>query len=156
MEHITRKISLLPFWSAPRARADLAPKERAAHDRHKRGLIWLAPCWNKAVVLRCLTLITAFLPTIALAQPAPPQFCISPTLAQTLAAALQQDAAMLALLNDAAQEPQRQAAAVAAAVAKQKAEDGPPAKNAAADLPVTAPHLPNLASPAPAAPSTRP
>ena len=92
--------------------------------------------------MKRLILAAAFLPGIALAQPAPPQFCISPTLAQTLAAALQQDAAMLALLNDAAQEPQRQAAAVAAAVAKQKAED-------AGAGPATTAHVPSLASPAP-------
>jgi hypothetical protein len=107
--------------------------------------------------MKHLILAAAFLPGIALAQPAPPQFCISPTLAQTLAAALQQDAAMLALLNDAAQEPQRQAAVVAAAVAKQKADDDPAAKKgAAAEIPATTAHVPNLASPAPATPSTRP
>ncbi len=58
------------------------------------------------------------LPDIALAQPVP-QFCISLTLAQSLAAALQQDAAMRAMLNYAAQEQARQAGAAA----KQKAHD---------------------------------
>ncbi len=97
-------------------------------------------------------------PLAAYAQePAPQQFCISPTLAQTLAAALQQDSAMLALLNEAAQEPQRQAAAVAAAVAKQRADDAAAAKaGGAAETPAAATHVPNLASPAPAALSTRP
>lgn len=66
------------------------------------------------------------LPIAARAQPA--QFCVTPALAQTLAAALQQDAAVLAMLNDAVQEPARQAAAVAAAVAKQKADDEAVAK----------------------------
>jgi hypothetical protein len=103
------------------------------------------------------TAAAVFLPAIALAQPTPQQFCISPTLAQTLAATLQQDATMLALLNDAAQEPQRLATAVATAVAKQKAEDTPAAKTGvAAEIPGTATHAPNLASPAPATPSTRP
>jgi hypothetical protein len=74
-----------------------------------------------SAILR-LILATVLMPGIALAQQVP-QFCISPTLAQSLAAALQQDAAMLAMLNDAAQEQARQAAAVAAAVAKQKADD---------------------------------
>jgi hypothetical protein len=68
------------------------------------------------------TIAALLLPVAAHAQ-APAQFCIAPTLAQTLAAALQQDAAVLAMLNDAAQEPQRQAQAIAAAVAKQKADD---------------------------------
>jgi hypothetical protein len=98
-----------------------------------------------------------FLPDIALAQPSQPQFCISPTLAQTVAATLEQDAAMLALLNDAAQEQQRQSTAVAVAVAKQKAQDDP-ATNAGRAAKFTAPtaHVPNYASPAPKAPSTRP
>jgi hypothetical protein len=68
------------------------------------------------------TVAALLLPWRAHAQ-TPAQFCIAPTLAQTLAAALQQDAAVLAMLNDAAQEPQRQAQAIAAAVAKQKADD---------------------------------
>jgi hypothetical protein len=107
--------------------------------------------------MKRLILAATFLPGIALAQPAPPQFCISPTLAQTLAAALQQDAAMLAMLNDAAQEPLRQAAAVAAAVAKQKADDGAATKmGTAAEVPATTAHVPNLASPAPGTASTRP
>jgi len=94
-------------------------------------------------------------PIAAHAQPA--QFCVSPSLAQTLAAALQQDAAVLAMLNDAAQEPQRQAAAVAAAVAKQKADDETAAKTGtAAEIPAGTPHVPNLVSPAPATTSTRP
>jgi hypothetical protein len=76
--------------------------------------------------------MAAFLPCIAHAQSPPPQFCISPSLAQTLAATLQQDATVLALLNEAAQEPQRQAAAVAAAVARQKADDEAMAKKSAA------------------------
>jgi hypothetical protein len=94
-------------------------------------------------------------PIAAHAQPA--QFCVSPSLAQTLAAALQQDAAVLAMLNDAAQEPQRQAAAVAAAVAKQRADDETAAQTgAAAEVPARTPHVPNLASPAQATTSTRP
>lgn len=107
--------------------------------------------------MKRLILAVTLLPNLALAQPAPPQFCISPTVAQTLAAALQQDAAMLALLNDAAQEPQRQAAVVAAAVAKQKADDEPTAwKGGTADIPATTTRVPNLETPAPAVPSTRP
>jgi hypothetical protein len=98
----------------------------------------------------------AFLPAIAHAQPAPPQFCISPSLAQTLAATLQQDATVLALLNEAAQEPQRQAAAVAAAVARQKADDEATAKNGAvAHDPATMAHAPNLVSPVPTMPSSK-
>jgi len=93
--------------------------------------------------MRRLILATAFLPSLALAQPAPQQFCVSQTLAQTLAAALQQDAAMLALLNEAAQEPQRQAVAVAAAVAKQKADDEPAAKQGTTpETPAAAVHVP--------------
>lgn len=104
-----------------------------------------------------LIIATTILPGLALAQPAPPQFCISSTLAQTLAAALQQDAAMLALLNDAAQEPQRQAAVVAAAVAKQKADDETAGKmGAAAAIPAMTTHMPGVASPEPTAPSIRP
>ena len=61
--------------------------------------------------------LVALLPIAAHAQA--PQFCISPAMAQTVAAALQQDAAVLAMLNDAAQEPAR----IAAAVAAQKAAD---------------------------------
>ena len=107
--------------------------------------------------MKRLILVTAFLPSIALAQPAPPQFCISPTLAQTLAAALQQDAAMLALLNDAAQEPQRQAAAVAAAVEKQKTADETATKIGTAAEPRAMPeHVRSAASPVPPAQSTRP
>jgi hypothetical protein len=107
--------------------------------------------------MKRLILAAVFLPGIALAQPAPQQFCISPTLAQTLAATLQQDATTLALLNEAAQEPQRQAATVAAAVAKQKADDEAAAKTgAAAEIPATTAHVPNPASPAPATPSTKP
>jgi len=79
---------------------------------------------------RLIAVALAFLPTVALAQPAPPQFCIPPSLAQTLAAALQQDAAVLAMLNDAAHESQRQAKAIAGAVARQKAEDEAAAKTA--------------------------
>jgi hypothetical protein len=95
------------------------------------------------------------IPIAAHAQPA--QFCVSPSLAQTLASALQQDAAVLAMLNDAAQEPQRQAAAVAAAVAKQKADDETAAKTgAAAEIPAGTPHVPNLVSPAPATTATGP
>jgi hypothetical protein len=71
------------------------------------------------------------IPLAAQAQPASPQFCISPTLAQSLASTLQQDAAVLAMLNDAAAEPQRQAAAIAAAVQKQKTDDEAAAKTAA-------------------------
>lgn len=107
--------------------------------------------------MKRLIYVAAFLPAIAFAQTAPPQFCISPTLAQTLATALQQDTAMLALLNDAAQEPQRQAAAVAAAVAKQKTDDEVAAKtDAAAGMPAKPPRAPNLVSPSLAVPSTRP
>ena len=57
---------------------------------------------------------------------APAQFCMSQPAAQSLAAALQGTVAAYALMQDAAQEPQRQAAAVAAAVAKQKADDAKP------------------------------
>ena len=82
--------------------------------------------------MKRLILLASLIPCAALAQPAsqstPPQFCISQTVAQTLAAALQQDAAMLALLNDSAQEPQRQAAAIAAALAKQAPPQAAPAK----------------------------
>jgi hypothetical protein len=93
----------------------------------------------------------------AQAQPASPQFCMSPNLAQTLAAALQQDAAMLALLNDAAQAPQHQAAVVAAAVAKQKADDEAAVKKGAvAEVPVTMAPVANAASPVPGTPSTKP
>ena len=106
--------------------------------------------------MKHLILATAFItPIVAHAQPA--QFCVSPSLAQTLASALQQDAAVLAMLNDAAQEPQRQAAAVAAAVAKQRADDETAAKTgAAAEIPPRTPQAPNLMSPAPATTSTRP
>jgi hypothetical protein len=106
--------------------------------------------------MKYLILIAALVvPLAAHAQPA--QFCVSPSLAQTLASALQQDAAVLAMLNDAALEPQRQAAAVAAAVAKQKADDEPAAKKGvAAEVPATMAHVPNLASPAPATLSTKP
>ena len=106
--------------------------------------------------MKHLILLTALItPIAAHAQSA--QFCVSPSLAQTLAAALQQDGAVLAMLNDAAQEPQRQAAAVAAAVAKQKADDETTAKTgAAAEIPAGTPHLPNLVSPVPATTSTRP
>jgi len=157
MEHTTLETSPPRSWLPPRTYPDLTPKKRAAHYRHMRGMTRLAGRWNKEVVMRCLILAAALLPSIAFAQSAPPQFCISPTLAQTLAAALQQDAAMLALLNDAAQEPQRQAAAISAAVAKQKADDQPAAKTGAvAEIPATTAHVPNLASPAPATPSTRP
>src|SRR5580658_8858677 len=107
--------------------------------------------------MKRLILAVTLLPNLALAQPVPPQFCISPTVAQTLAAALQQDAAVLALLNDAAQEPQRQAAVVAAAVAKQKADDETAAKTGtAAEIPAGTPHMPNLVSPGPGTMSTRP
>lgn len=72
--------------------------------------------------MKHLILATALMmPIAAHAQPA--QFCVSPSLAQTLAAALQQDAAVLALLQEAAAEPQRTAKAIADAVAAQKAED---------------------------------
>ncbi len=54
---------------------------------------------------------------------APAPFCMPQSTVRMIAAALQQDAAVLALLQDADSEPQRQAAAVAAAVAKQKADD---------------------------------
>jgi len=94
-------------------------------------------------------------PIAAHAQPA--QFCVSPSLAQTLAAALQQDAAVLAMLNDAAQEPQRQAASVAAAVAKQKADDATAMKSGVTtEVPVETPHVPNLVPPGPATTSTEP
>ena len=94
-------------------------------------------------------------PVVAYAQPA--QFCVSPSLAQTLAAALQQDTAVLAMLNDAAQEPQRQAAAVAAAVAKQKADDEATSKvGTAVDAPTSTPHVPNVASSAHVTASPRP
>ena len=72
--------------------------------------------------MKHLILATALMmPIAAHAQPA--QFCMSPSLAKTLAAALQQDAAVLALLQEAAAEPQRTAKAIADAVAAQKAED---------------------------------
>ena len=87
--------------------------------------------------MRRLILATALLAPIAAYAQAPAQFCISPTLAQTLASTLQQDATMLALLNDAAQEPQRQAAAVAAAVEKQKMADAAAGK--ATPVPVAKP-----------------
>jgi hypothetical protein len=108
--------------------------------------------------MKHLILAAALLaPLAAHAQPAPAQFCISLSLAQTLAGTLQQDATLLALLNDAAQEPQRQAAAVAAALAKQKADDGAAAKTgAAAEVPATTVRLPNFAPSAPATPSARP
>jgi hypothetical protein len=96
-----------------------------------------------------LILATALIvPVAAHAQSA--QFCVTPSLAQTLAAALQQDAAVLAMLNDAAQEPARQAAAIAAAREAQKTEDAkahiagpnpaPPSAPAAGTPP--APHSP--------------
>jgi glucose dehydrogenase len=69
------------------------------------------------------TFASLLLPLAVRAQPAPAPFCVSPALAQTLAAALQQSAAVLAMLNDAAQEPARTAAAIAAAKAEQKKED---------------------------------
>ena len=50
-------------------------------------------------------------------------FCMPAATAQAVAAALQQDAAVMALLQEAAAEPQRTAKAVADAVAAQKAED---------------------------------
>lgn len=107
--------------------------------------------------MKRLIYVAAFIPAIAFAQPAAPQFCISPTLAQTLATALQQDTAMLALLNDAAQEPQRQAAAMAAAVAKQKTDDETAVKAGAAAEPRATPeHAPDVASSAPPSQSTRP
>ena len=106
--------------------------------------------------MKHLILLTALITPIA-AQAQPAQFCVPPSLAQTLAAALQQDAAVLAMLNDAAQEPQRQAAVVAAAVAKQKADDETAAKTGtAAEIPAGTSHMPNLVSPAPATTSTRP
>ena len=72
--------------------------------------------------MKHLILATALMmPIAAHAQPA--QFCVSLSLAQTLATALQQDAAVLALLQEAAAEPQRTAKAIADAVAAQKAED---------------------------------
>ena len=72
--------------------------------------------------MKHLILATALMmPIAAHAQPA--QFCVSHSLAQTLATALQQDAAVLALLQEAAAEPQRTAKAIADAVAAQKAED---------------------------------
>jgi hypothetical protein len=106
--------------------------------------------------MKHLILLTALIaPIAAHAQPA--QFCVAPSLAQTLAAALQQDAAVLAMLNDAAQEPQRQAAAVAAAVAKQKADDETAAKTGTAgEIPAGTPHMPNFVPPEPATTSTRP
>ena len=54
---------------------------------------------------------------------APAPFCMPAATAQAVAAALQQDAAVMALLQEAASEPQRTAKAVADAVAAQKAED---------------------------------
>jgi hypothetical protein len=106
--------------------------------------------------MKHLILVTALvIPIAAHAQPA--QFCVPTSLAQTLAAALQQDTAVLAMLNDAAQEPQRQAAVVAAAVAKQKADDETAAKTGtAAEIPAGTPHMPNLVSPGPGTMSTRP
>ena len=65
----------------------------------------------------------ALLPFAAHAQPAPQPFCMPPATAQSVAAALGAGQAAMALMQEAAQEPQRQAAAVAAAVAKQKADD---------------------------------
>jgi hypothetical protein len=107
--------------------------------------------------MKHLILASLFLPGIALAQSAQPEFCISPSLAQTLAATLQQDAAMLALLNDATQEPQRLAAAVAAATAKQNVEDGRATNGGAApNVPFSTAPVPKLASPAPTTSSTRP
>jgi len=106
--------------------------------------------------MRHLILATALLvPLAAHAQPA--QFCVSPSLAQTIAAALQQDTAVLAMLNDSAQEPQRQAAVVAAAVAKQKTDDEALARKGAGPE-VAAPSVegPNLAPPVTAPPSTKP
>jgi hypothetical protein len=90
-------------------------------------------------MMRRLILAAALIPTLAHAQApaqptpaqpqaAPAQFCISPSLAQTLAATLHQDAVLLALLDEAAQEPARQAKAIADAVAKQKAKDATPPK----------------------------
>ena len=106
--------------------------------------------------MKHLILLTALITPIA-AHAQPTQFCVPPSLAQTLAAALQQNAAVLAMLNDAAQEPQRQAAAVAAAVAKQKADDETAAKTGtAAEMPAGTSHMPNLVSPAPATTSTGP
>jgi len=103
-------------------------------------------------LILAIALIT---PITAHAQPA--QFCVSTSLAQTLATALQQDTAVLAMLNDSAQESQRQAAAVAAAVAKQKADDEVAAKTGAtADVPAATAHVPNVALPAPAAASPKP
>ena len=103
--------------------------------------------------MKRLILATALAtPMVAHAQPA--QFCVSPSLAQTLAAALQQDAALLAMLNDSAQDSQRQAAAIAAAVAKQKADDESAARTGAADAPAA--HVPIGASPVPAATSAKP
>lgn len=101
---------------------------------------------------RLIIAAATLLPLAAHAQsapPNPPQFCISPNLAQTLAATLQQDATLLTLLTEAAQEPQRQQAAIAQAVAKQKAED---AAVAAAAPPPVAP----AAATTPAAPAEAP
>ena len=74
-----------------------------------------------------------FAPIAAVAQTAPQPFCMPPATAQSVAAALGAGQAAMALMQEAAQEPQRQEAAVAAAVAKQKVEDAktaatPPAK----------------------------
>jgi hypothetical protein len=106
--------------------------------------------------MKHLILLTALITPIA-AHAQPSQFCVPPSLAQTLAATLQQDAAVLGMLNDAAQEPQRQAAAVAAAVAKQKAEDETAAKTGAAgEIPAGTPHMPNFVSPGAGTMPTRP
>ena len=106
--------------------------------------------------MKHLILVIALITPIA-AHAQPSQFCVPPSLAQTLAATLQQDAAVLGMLNDAAQEPQRQAAAVAAAVAKQKADDETATKSGVAtEVPVGTPHVPNLVSPGPATTSTKP
>jgi len=86
-------------------------------------------------MMKHLILLAALITPIAAHAQTPSQFCMSPAAAQTLAAALQQDAAVLALLNDAAQEPARIAKAVADAVAKQKADDAAPKPDASSAPP---------------------
>ena len=74
----------------------------------------------RRLILVLVLIAAAF--RVAYAQ-APAPFCMPQSTVQTIAAALQQDAAVMALLQEAASEPQRTAKAVADAVAAQKAED---------------------------------
>jgi hypothetical protein len=73
--------------------------------------------------MKRLFLVAFLFPIAAHAQQPPPQFCMPQSTAQAVGAAFQAGTAAMALLQEAATEPQRQAAAVAAAVAKQKADD---------------------------------